>query len=143
MKKCLAVAIFAIVAATKASAVGTASRVHLNALVEENARLKALNERLRTQVLKKVGGSAERLHKIAHASSSSFLETAASPEANGKGKKKETKPRTERERQLTRIEAQVRKRTHARTQARTTGLHRSRAPGRLPPVSTPWDAAVS
>ena len=88
MKKCLAVAIFAIVAATKASAVGTASRVHLNALVEENARLKALNERLRTQVLKKVGGSAERLHKIAHASSSSFLETAASPEADGKGKKK-------------------------------------------------------
>jgi hypothetical protein len=60
-----------------------------------------------------------------------------------KTKKKETKPRTERERQLTRIEAQVRKRTHARTQARTTGLHRSRAPGRLPPVSTPWDAAVS
>ena len=92
MKKCLAVAILAIVAATKASAVGTASRVHLNALVEENARLKALNERLRTQVLKKVGGSAERLHKIAHASSSSFLETAASPEADGKGKKKETKP---------------------------------------------------
>lgn len=92
MKKCLAVAILASVAATKVSAVGTASREHLNALMEENGRLKALNERLRTQVLKKVGGSAELLHKIAQTSSNSFLESGASPKADSSSKKKDSKP---------------------------------------------------